>query len=536
MDLSRAGFRLIHAICAKLPFRQQKWRRTALRNGIPAIKPRRTGAATSAFTKYLLSPTNAVPNDDGYFITRLMYYIWKARPDLNRIFNLHDKTSRLEYCRWLLLWGSREYGLPADAYPDELLTKLAESRGVAGYVARLVLVEKQKGGAPDAAAGDDRTSTYPQPQSCSEGINLIGQFRGQLGLGELSRAAVRACRAAAIPYSIVDCQITGVHGAEDHSIEGWTGDSTAPNHRINILSFTPISLPPLYFAIGENFFSRHYNIGYWPWELAKCPPEFELAFRMVDEVWAISTFTSESLRTYASVPIVTMPPAVSIPAFSCRYSKAYFGLEEGTFHFIFVFDAASSLVRKNPLGVALAFKTAFPRNREKVRLVLKVMNASAREPAWEELLAVARDDRRIMIVDKRLSREETLGLTSVCDAFVSLHRSEGFGFGMAEAMLLGKPVVATNYSGSLDFAHEGTACVVNYTLTSVPAGSYPFWHGQVWAEPVIEHAALLMQQLVENDSYREKIAKIGQRFVCDNFNERTIGARYAARLNELKSP
>jgi glycosyltransferase involved in cell wall biosynthesis len=143
-------------------------------------------------------------------------------------------------------------------------------------------------------------------------------------------------------------------------------------------------------------------------------------------------------------------------------------------------------------------------------------------------------DRRIAIMNRRLSRDEVLGLNSVCDAFVSLHRAEGFGLSLAEAMLLGKPVIATDYSGSRNFACVGTACVVNYKLVTVPEGSYLFWQDQVWAEPDVEHAAVLMRRLLNDDPYREHIARSGQRFVLDNFNEKTIGARYAARLDELK--
>src|SRR6185437_13814677 len=114
---------------------------------------------------------------------------------------------------------------------------------------------------------------------------------------------------------------------------------------------------------------------------------------------------------------------------------------------------------------------------------------------WKELLAEAQSDPRIGILDKRLVREEVLALNSVCDAFVSLHRSEGFGFNLAESMLLGKPVIATNYSGSREFAREGTACVVDYKLVPVQEGSYLFFSDQVWAEPDIEHAAVLMRRL-----------------------------------------
>src|SRR5262249_37707557 len=152
-------------------------------------------------------------------------------------------------------------------------------------------------------------------------------------------------------------------------------------------------------------------------------------------------------RTRSSVPVLSMPLAVSTPVLRRRYSKQYFGLDENAFYFIFVFDAASHIARKNPIAVVRAFKLAFPRGGEKVGLLLKTMNVRTGDPLWDALSAEAQTDCRIIIMDKCLDRDEVVGLNSVCDAFISLHRAEGFGFTLAEAMLLGKPVIATNYSG-----------------------------------------------------------------------------------------
>ena len=161
------------------------------------------------------------------------------------------------------------------------------------------------------------------------------------------------------------------------------------------------------------------------------------------------------------------------------------------------------------------------------------MNIPASSPLWDAVLAEARMDSRIEIMNRRISRDEVVGLSTICDAIVSLHRSEGYGLTVAEAMLLGKPVVVTNWSGTRNFAREDTACVVDYTLVPVPAGQYPFWQGQVWAEPDIAHAASLMRRLVNDDPYRRTIARAGQTFVAENLNAKVVGARYAARLEQL---
>src|SRR5262249_47040834 len=156
---------------------------------------------------------------------------------------------------------------------------------------------------------------------------------------------------------------------------------------------------------------------YWAWELPKCPPQFDLAFAVVDEVWGISEFVAQSLQSRSPMHVFTMPPAVSLPALRPGFSKKYFGLDDGSFYFISIFDAASYLARKNPIAVVRAFKLAFPRGDERVGLVLKTMNVRRGDPVWETLVAEAQVDPRVVIMDKRTRHDEVVGLSSVCDAF-----------------------------------------------------------------------------------------------------------------------
>jgi GT2 family glycosyltransferase/glycosyltransferase involved in cell wall biosynthesis len=483
---------------------------------------------------YFLARTEEPLHDDGYSVTRFMYYLWRLRPDLMRAFNLYDRESRLEFCKWFLLNAPNEYAVPDHAYSDDLLIKLASTKGPAAARAQTILDERNKLGPGPAPTLDDTATKSELVQDLrSDGANLIGYCSGEFGMGEHIRSMARAFNAVQTPFSMIDYQKTGTHGSADDSAQPWI--TNIKKYRTNIFCINADTLPFSYFNLGRSFFPNCYNIGYWAWELSKCPPEFELALAMVDEVWANSDFTAKSFRTRSTVPVTNMPLAVSLPVLRRQYSKSYFGLPEDRFQFMFTFDAESYIDRKNPIAVVRAFRLAFPRGDEKVHLLLKTMNTRSEDPFWRELVADAHNDARIAIFDKRLERDQVLGLNSSCDAFVSLHRSEGFGFNLAEAMLMGKPVIATNYSGSREFAREGTACVVNYKLVPVPEGSYPFSQGQVWAEPDIEHAAGLMQRLANDDSYREKIARSGKRFIIDNFNEAKIGARYATRLEGLKS-
>ena len=480
------------------------------------------------------APTEEPLHDDGYSVTRFMYYLWRLRPDLMQAFNLYDRESRLEFCKWFLLNAPHEYAVPDHVHPDDLLIKLASTEGSAAARARTILDERNKLGPGSAPTPDDTATKSELVQDLrDDGANLIGYCRGEFGMGGVVRSMARAFDAVPTPFSMIDYQKTGTHGYADDSSRHWI--TNIKKYRTNIFCINADAFPFLYFNLGRLYIPNCYNIGYWAWELSKCPMEFDLALAMVDEVWAISDFTAESFRTRATVPVINMPLAVSLPILRRQYSKSYFGLPENCFQFIFTFDAASYIDRKNPIAVVRAFRLAFPRGDEKVHLLLKAMNTHSEDPLWSDLIADAKMDPRIAIIDKRLELDKVLGLNSVCDAFVSLHRSEGFGFNMAEAMLMGKPVIATNYSGSREFAREETACVVNYSLVPVPEGSYPFSQGQVWAEPDIEHAAVLMRRLANDNSYREKVARSGQRFIIDNFSEAKIGARYATRLEDIKS-
>ena len=485
----------------------------------------------SGVMAHLMAPTEAPFNDDGYFITHFMHYTWQLRPDLQPVFDLANKSSRLEFCKWFLLEASREYGLPAEAYSDQLLAKLTPCGGAVGEKAGSVLGEKRRLAAT-ARSTDARAKSGAAAEPETHGASIIGYHRGEFGMGEFSRTIVRSFDAVGLPFSAIDYPEAGMHGKNDTSIEHLIGGTQ--RFKANIFNINPDILPSLYFKFGEDFFADHFNIGYWAWELPKCPPEFDIALGMVDEVWALSDFTADSLRTRSPVPVFSMPLAVSVPALRRQYTKRDFGLAEDSFTFLFTFDAASYLGRKNPIAAARAFKQAFPRGTEKVRLVLKTMNVPAAAPLWDALVAEAQSDPRIQIMNRRLGRHEIVGLNSVCDAVVSLHRSEGFGLTVAEAMLLGKPAVVTNYSGTRNFAREDTACVVDFDLVPVPAGQYPFWQDQVWAEPDVAHAASLMRRLVDDEPYRRDIARAGQSFVSENLNEQVVGARYAARLDQLR--
>jgi glycosyltransferase involved in cell wall biosynthesis len=470
---------------------------------------------------YLMLPAEGIADDGSYTFTRLMKYVWVSRVDLQKVFDLRDPVSRLAYCRWFVVHVQDEYGITPNVFPPDLLNKFAAGGGAIAKKARSLLKAQSK-----------MQPVRAQVKADKPGANLVGYALGEFGMGEFLRVMARSFNTTTTPFCVI-AQDVGIHGSGDSSVSHWMVD--APQYDINVFSINADVFPFLPFKLGRSFFSGRYNIGYWAWELSKCPPEFDLALHMVDEVWAISEFAADAFRMRSPIPVYTMPLAVTVPELKREFTKSHYGLPEDKFVFFFTFDSASYLDRKNPVAVVKAFKLAFPNGNEDVHLLLKTMNSSiASGEMWESLQAEIATEPRITVLDKRLTREEVLGLNLACDAFVSLHRAEGFGFCVAEAMAYGKPVVVTNYSGTLDFAMEGTACVVDYRLVPVADKSYLFWKGQVWADPDIGHAASLMQRLVYDAPYRTHIAKAGQDYIKDHFNQTVIGKRYEMRLAEIR--
>jgi glycosyltransferase involved in cell wall biosynthesis len=173
-----------------------------------------------------------------------------------------------------------------------------------------------------------------------------------------------------------------------------------------------------------------------------------------------------------------------------QVNRATYGLPEDATLFLFFFDPSSFVERKNPLAVVEAFHRAFgARGDPGVGLVIKTLDAGPHAGALKKLKSAVGGDDRIHLIEKTMSRPEVNGLIAATDAFVSLHRSEGFGFGLAEAMLLAKPAIGTDYSGNTDFLTEATGYPVPYELVPVGAGEYPDHAGQVWAEPDVAAAA-----------------------------------------------
>lgn len=362
------------------------------------------------------------------------------------------------------------------------------------------------------------------------GVNLIGLPRAIIGEGEFIRQTAKSLQTTNLDFGIYDHQLTASQGQADDRLASHIRSDNP--YKVNIFHLKPDQLESSIVTLGRSFVENRYNIGYWAWELSEFPSAWQAPLDFLDEVWCPSRFIQSAVSKKSSKPVLYQPISIELET-SARFDRKHFSLPPRSFIFLFVFDFKSYAARKNPSACIEAFQKAFPRTDEAVNLVIKSVDGPLYPLEFGHLAEEAKKDPRILWIDKMLPSDEMTGLMQNCDSFISLHRSEGIGLGLAQSMLLGKPVIATGYSGNTDFTLEDNACLVKYDLIEVGEKEYPFGKGQVWADPDTDHAASYMRRLVDDEDYRKSLAVRGQATIRDHHNCSVIGESYLGRLREL---
>jgi glycosyltransferase involved in cell wall biosynthesis len=282
--------------------------------------------------------------------------------------------------------------------------------------------------------------------------------------------------------------------------------------------------------MGPEFFAGRYTIGYWYWELEEFPDDQLGALDLVDEVWVATRHVQGAIESKTAKPVRHMPIPLHEPTPSSR-GRASFGLPD-RYTFLASFDFHSVMERKNPLGVVAAFVSAFPEANESF-LVLKSINGD-QWPEQAELIRCAIAERPdITLIDSYLSEADNAALIAVTDCYVSLHRAEGLGLNLIDAMALGKPVIATAYSGNMDFMDEHNSFLVPWAYTTVPAGTPAYPSGARWADPDLGAAAATMAALVSDPGRGRIVGARARRHIVAFGDPGTSGARMAQRLKEV---
>jgi glycosyltransferase involved in cell wall biosynthesis len=376
----------------------------------------------------------------------------------------------------------------------------------------------------------DKPLLFQSSPACAQGVNLIGLPRAIIGEGEFVRQTARSFQNTSLDFGIYDVR---PHPSPQPGEGPFSRHIRSDNpFNVNIFHLKPDQLESSIVTLGRSFVENRYNIGYWVWELGEFPSAWQAPLDFLDEVWCPSRFIQTAVKNKFAKEVLYLPVSIELEA-PRGFDRNYFSLPPRAFIFLFVFDFKSYVTRKNPSACIRAFLKAFPKGDERVSLVIKSMDGPLYPTEFDRLVQEAKQDARIILIDASYRSDEIIGLMQSCDCFISLHRSEGIGLGLAQSMLLGKPVIATGYSGNTDFTLEENSCLVKCELIAVGKNEYPFHQGQVWADPNVDHAAWYMRRLVEDADYRQAIATNGQSHIRTHHNSAVIGKGYADRLKTL---
>jgi glycosyltransferase involved in cell wall biosynthesis len=496
------------------------------------------GDDARAFTEWLAGPA---PAGAGYGVNRYVYYrVARERPDVMRAYPDLDGPDGAEYVEWCWVFGREEVSIPDRFMPPPPGSAAERSIAPSGRVS-----QSASESAEDAKAAPTEPARAPvvsepdprrhaAPNGSQPAVRVTGYLSHTLGLGAAGRGYAQALKAAGVAVSTASVPLHHLQlpvelrdGYGRHTFEDMAHDGI--HHGFEIVAVNAEELPSFVERLGEDYFQGP-RIGIWGWETDSIPVRWQRAFALVREIWVYSQFMAENIGAAAPVPTIALPPPVQPPAEPAAPKRL--DVPDDGFMFLFVFDYLSTIQRKNPVGLIEAFKRAFAPG-EGPRLLLKTINGPLRPLAEEEVLWAAHGRPDIHVVDRSLSGAQLNGLMAACDAYVSLHRSEGFGLTMAEAMAIGKPVIGTGYSGNLDFMNAENSYLVDYELGRVGPDCEIYPPEGTWARPSVEHAAELMRRVVERP---EEAAALGARARVDIARElspQTTGAAMLKRLEEL---
>jgi glycosyltransferase involved in cell wall biosynthesis len=365
----------------------------------------------------------------------------------------------------------------------------------------------------------------PRPDRNAVGglpIAIAGLFSTASGIGEAARLEYAALEAGGLSPAGFD--LSAAFGQADlghapalRALEGGNGTLIVHHNA----QYVPHALR----ALGRARIRSRRIIGYWAWELPKLPPDWASGFQYVHEIWVPSTFTRDAIAAATDLPVHVLPHPLPELKTSNK-TRADFGLPTDAVVVLNVFHLGSAFVRKNPLAAITAFRRAFADRSDRVLVIKVAGNDAISQQALDDAIAGVSN---IKIIDGTLSAEDMTALMQAADIVISLHRSEGFGLVPAQAMQLGKAVIATGWSGNLEFMREGNAALVRHRLVPVEDPRGPFAaDGQQWAEPDIAHAAEWLTQLSDNPELRSRLGETARADVAAQLSP----ARFAALVRE----
>lgn len=367
-----------------------------------------------------------------------------------------------------------------------------------------------------------------KPHTNLNGINYVGVIRGEIGLSQSCRLIAKAINASSIDFSVINFNQLSAIRQTDHSWDHKIVDK--PTFNINLFHLNPPELALAYISLGKDFWKNRYNIGFWLWELQDFPTDWLPSLNLVDEIWTPSEFVSESFRKITDKPVHTIPYPIDVQV-SETMDRSYFGLPQDKFLFLTMYDCNSTIERKNPIGAIQAFKDAFSVNDDHVGIVVKVNNPQEKD--LKIIQHLLKDYKNVYIIAKTIQKIEVNSLINCVDVFVSLHRAEGYGLPIAEAMTLGIPSIATNWSANTGYMNSLNSCLVSYQLVEIKEDYSMYKKGSFWAEPNINDASEFMLKLLKDKEFYSQIAKNSKEFMLIHNDVSKAALSIEQRIKEI---
>ncbi len=365
-------------------------------------------------------------------------------------------------------------------------------------------------------------SKYPQ------GINLIGFIRGEIGLGQSCRLVAKAIDCSDVDFTVYNYEEVSSMSFNDTSFDDKITNTTP--YGVNVFHLNPPDLIIAKIMMDSSVWDYKYNIGFWLWELENFPKDWQEGFELVDEIWTPSDYITNIIKKQTQLPVKTMVYPIQANT-SEEYSREYFKLPTDKFLYLTMYDCNSTMQRKNPEGSIRAYRKAFDNSNRDVGLVIKVNNP--RKQDIDKIKELCSGYDNVYIIADTLSKTEVNSLIKEVDVLISLHRAEGFGLPLAEAMILGTATIGTNWSSNTEFMNEDNSCLVSYKMTELKEDYAMYKKGSFWADPDVDDAAEKVKKLYEDKAFYQKTVNNAKAYMNSNYDEKTAGDRVTKRIKEI---